>query len=552
MAADEKTDVPVEATASHVAAPKGSEAHGAGEASTALQIERDMSMRNTFRFWPKAIFFSFMLSLAIIMEAYDLNLMSNFYPFPAFKNRFGDEVDPDGGMLVSARWQTIINNGVQAGSIIGLLINGYVTEWFGYRKTMIGAMFFMIGGIFIPFFSTGLPMFLAGALVQGLPWGVFQTLSVTYAADLCPTKLRQYMTSYVNICWVVGGILAKGMLKGLMQRTDQWGYRIPFALQWIWPGPIIIAAIFVPESPWWLIRKGRYDEARKAVERLTSPSSGVHFDLDAHMEMMKATNQLEMEMSTGGNFWDCFRGVDLRRTEIACVVWLTQAFCGVPFMSYGIQFLINAGMSPDNAFTMGLVENCIGLIGCLLAWWIMNYVGRRSLYLYGLSAMFVILMIIGFMGIPTGKENEERLGWGIGALIITMLFLFQLSVGPSCYCLVAEIPSTRLRVKTVALARATYNLAGFITNALMPPMIGKNDWAWGAKAAFFWAGIDVIFLCWVFFRLPEPFGLTYSEIDLLFEHKVSARGFSQEKADALKPELDELARRTEKNVQEEL
>lgn len=121
--------------------------------------------------------------------------MSNFYPFPAFKNRFGDEVDPDGGNLVSARWQTIIGNGVQAGSIIGLLINGYVTEWIGYRKTMIGAMIFMIGGIFIPFFSTGLPMFLAGALVQGLPWGIFQTLSVTYAADLCPTKLRQYMTS---------------------------------------------------------------------------------------------------------------------------------------------------------------------------------------------------------------------------------------------------------------------------------------------------------------------------------------------------------------------
>lgn len=68
------------------------------------------------------------------------------------------------------------------------------------------------------------------------------------------------------------------------------------------------------------------------MQRLTSPGSGVHFDLDAHMEMMKATNQLEMEMSTGGNFWDCFRGIDLRRTEIACMVWLTQSFCGVPFM----------------------------------------------------------------------------------------------------------------------------------------------------------------------------------------------------------------------------
>lgn len=87
MAAGEKTDVPVEATASHVAAPKGSEAHGAGEASTALQIERDMSMRDTFRFWPKAIFFSFMLSLAIIMEVSSHFLLANKKKAKSFVNR---------------------------------------------------------------------------------------------------------------------------------------------------------------------------------------------------------------------------------------------------------------------------------------------------------------------------------------------------------------------------------------------------------------------------------------------------------------------------------
>lgn len=64
--ADEKTETPVAATAAHVGAPAASS--GAGEATTALQIERDMSMRDTFRFWPKAIFFSFMLSMSIVME----------------------------------------------------------------------------------------------------------------------------------------------------------------------------------------------------------------------------------------------------------------------------------------------------------------------------------------------------------------------------------------------------------------------------------------------------------------------------------------------------
>lgn len=122
----------------------------------------------------------------------------------------------------------------------------------------------------------------------------------------------------------------------------------------------------------------------------------------------------------------------------------------------------------------------------------------------------------------------------------------QLSIGPICYTLAAEIPSSRLRVKTVALSRATYNSIVFVTNTIMPKMVGKNDWNWGAKGGFFWAGIAVLFIIWGFFRLPESHGLTYSELDLLFEHKVSSRKFSREQADLLKPSLQDKAAQAEK------
>jgi SP family general alpha glucoside:H+ symporter-like MFS transporter len=61
---------------------------------------------------------------------------------------------------------------LQVGCIIGLIINGYITEWIGYKKTMVVSMIVMIGTIFIPFFSTSLEMFLVGAILQGLPWYV--------------------------------------------------------------------------------------------------------------------------------------------------------------------------------------------------------------------------------------------------------------------------------------------------------------------------------------------------------------------------------------------
>jgi SP family general alpha glucoside:H+ symporter-like MFS transporter len=55
---------------------------------------------------------------------------------------------------------------------------------------MVGSLVFMAAAVFIPFFSQSLEMFLVGGIIQGLPWGVFQTLAISYAADLCPTQLR--------------------------------------------------------------------------------------------------------------------------------------------------------------------------------------------------------------------------------------------------------------------------------------------------------------------------------------------------------------------------
>jgi len=538
----------MEKTTGNVATEKVTSTQGqhnaVDETSAAINNEHNMSVRQSLRFWWKAIVFSFFMSLCVVMEGYDTSLMNKFFAFQPFRNKFGDEIDADGNKLVSSRWQTIILNGTQVGCILGLIVNGYITEWIGYKKTMIGSMLFMTGAIFIPFFSTGLEMFLVGGIIQGLPWGVFQTLAISYAADLCPTHLRGYMTSWINMCWVIGGLLSTGILTGLMKNTTQWGYRIPFALQWIWPIPIILATFLAPESPWWLVRQGRIDEAKAAIRQITTPTDGVEFDLDAHVEMMVVTDQYEKQVGAGTNYWHLFRGSDLHRTEVSAMAFITQALCGVPFMGFGTQFMQGVGLSQDDSFHLTIGQDCLGLVGCFIAWWIMTRFGRRPIYLVGLSAIFIILLIVGFIGLaPSTNKNASLAG---GVLIILMIFCFQLSLGPICYSLAAEIPSSRLRVKTVALSRASYNSIVFVTNTIMPKMVGKNDWNWGAKGGFFWAGIALLFIAWGYFRLPEPKGFTYSELDLMFEHKVSARKFTREAADALKPALTDVAMQYEK------
>jgi SP family general alpha glucoside:H+ symporter-like MFS transporter len=493
------------------------------DAAQATKSEQNMSLMQAVRLYPKAVGWSVLLSTAIIMEGFDINLITNLLAVPAFKQRFGEQL-PDGSYEITAAWQAGLTNGAYVGEILGLMLNGIIAERYGFKKTMIGALTAVTGLIFIVFFVQSIEMLLTGLILMGVPWGVFQTLTTTYAAEVTPVALRSYLTTYVNLCWVMGQFLASGVLKGTSMRPDEWAYRIPYALQWVWPVPLIIGIALAPESPWWLVRKERYSDAKAVLLRLTSRNRETDFDADKTISMMKHTNELEKSVTSGTSYTDCFRGTDLRRTEIVCMTWFTQAFCGSSFMGFSTYFFEQAGLDTSNAFSMSLGQYAIGFFGVFVAWYLMLHFGRRSLYIWGQVAMCGILLVIGFLGIA--PKSNAAVQWCIGGGLLLFTFVYDSTVGPVCYSLVAELPSTRLRQKSVVLARNFYNCASIIGNILTPRMLNPSAWAWGAKSAFFWAGTCFACLVWTYFRLPEPKGRTYAELDILFEQRTSARKFA--------------------------
>ncbi|KAF2790919.1 maltose permease MAL61 [Melanomma pulvis-pyrius CBS 109.77] len=497
-------------------------AHLSEDAARATKSEQDMTLMEGLRLYPKAVGWSVLLSAAIIMEGFDIVLIANLLAVPAFKKAFGQQL-PDGSYEVTAAWQSGLTNGAYVGEILGLMLNGIIAERYGFKKTMIGALSAVTCLIFIVFFVQSIEQLLVGLILMGIPWGVFQTLTTTYAAEVVPVALRAYLTTYVNLCWVIGQFLASGVLKGVADIDSQWAYRIPYALQWIWPVPLIIGIAFAPESPWWLVRKERYEDAKNVLNRLTSRNRDTNFNADETISMMKHTNELEKAVSEGGSYIDCFKGTDLRRTEICAMTWFVQAFCGSSFMGFSTYFFEQAGLDTSNAFSMSLGQYSLGAVGVFMAWFLMGRVGRRTLYLWGQVIMCFLLLIIGFIGIvPAGNSGAQ---WGIGAMLLVFTAVYNSTVGPVCYSLVAEMPSTRLRQKTVVLARNFYNIASIIGNILTPRMLNPGAWNWGAKSAFFWAGTCFLCLVWTYFRLPEPKGRTYGELDILFEQRVSARKF---------------------------
>jgi MFS transporter, SP family, general alpha glucoside:H+ symporter len=221
-----------------------------------------------------------------------------------------------------------LGNGTAVGTIFGAFANGWLTSRYGYRKTLLCSLVAVTGFIFITFFAKNLPMLLAGSILCGLPWGVFATMAPAYASEICPMALRHYLTSYVCLCWALGQLVSAGVLNGFQSNTTQWAYRVPFAIQWIWPIPLAIVLWYVPESPFWLARRNRLDEAEQTLVRLASKKHP-RADIKKQLAMIVHTNKVEDEISTGSSYIDCFKGINLRRTIICMVVFVAQNTTGV-------------------------------------------------------------------------------------------------------------------------------------------------------------------------------------------------------------------------------
>ncbi|KAI1411179.1 general substrate transporter [Hypoxylon sp. FL1857] len=490
-----------------------------------------MKLSHAFKIYPKAIAWSMILSSCLIMEGYGTAVVGSYISYPPFRDKFGI-LAPNGEHQIPASWQNGIAGATNVGEIIGLQIAGVLCERWGYRYTLLSALVGVTAFIFFPFFANTLTVFLVGELFQGMAWGVFQTMTVAYAAEVCPVPLRHYLTTYVNLCWIIGQFISSGVLVGLVDRQDEWGYKIPFSLQWVWPIPIGIGTYLAPESPWWCVRHNRKEQAEASLKRLARNSGFSQRDADAAMALMIYTDEMEKQVSEGTTYWDCFKGVDLRRTEIVCFIWLAQTMSGTAIGGLSSYFYQQAGISNEDSFKLGWGQNGLNFVGTVATWFILNKVGRKTLVFWGMIVMFILLLITGFMGIHNPPSTAEA--WTAGTMVILLSATANFSIGPVVYTIVSEIPSTRLRAKSIIIARNAYNAINIaFVNIVSYRQLSPVEWNWGPKAAFFWAGTNIIFTIWIFFRLPETKGRTYAELDILFENKVPARKFASTKVETL-------------------
>ncbi|KAF9875232.1 MFS alpha-glucoside transporter [Colletotrichum karsti] len=493
-------------------------------AAAASDEEAQLSRKELFsKYWP-AVVYSTLLSLALVMEGMDVGLINNFFGHTAYLNKFGWP-DANGIQHIPTSWQAAIGNGNNLGSIVGLLLNGWLQSRYGSRKVYMGAMALMGCTIFALFFSVNVQMLFAANILCGIPWGIFQTLTTAYAAEICPAALRGYLTAWVSMCWGAGSFLAAGVLRGSLNLPGDLGWRVPYALQWVWILPLILVGFLAPESPWYLVRRGKLEEAEKSLRRLACKNHYTEETMAQTLALMKHTNEMEKIEAESASYRDCFRGTNLRRTGIVCMAWVIQILNGQSICTYATVFLKAAGMPEVQAFNYSMGIQSVNIVGTGVAIFLMGKVGRRIFYLYGSSIIGGAMLVIGIMGFVPGAKNVAL---AVAVVLIIVNLTFKTSLGPTCYVIVAETSSSRVRAQTIVLGRAIYVCGQVIVQQLNPRMLNDtaDAWNWGAKAGMFYFGLCLIWAVWIFFFLPETKNRTFAELDYLFQKKISARKFA--------------------------
>lgn len=305
--------------------------------------------------------------------------------------------------------------------------------------------------------------------------------------------------------------------------SGRWAYDIPFAVQWIWPVLLFVGIIFCPESPWWLIRKGRVEDAERSLKRLTNS-----LDTEQTVAMMLRTTQEENEIG-GASYWDCFKGTNLRRTEIAFCAWSIQVFSGLPLQGYNTYFFEQAGLSDNVSFSFSIGTFGMGLAGTALSWFLITWFGRRTIFLGGLVLMCLLLLGIGFASLAPASDKSAI--WAQPVLLLIWVFTYDITVGPVAWTVASEVSATRVRAKTIAIGRTGSYIVTIIFGVATPYMLNPTAGDWKGKSAFFYGGTCALSLIWAFFRLPELKGRTYEEMNILFWEKVPARKFAKTHVD---------------------
>jgi len=399
-----------------------------------------------------------------------------------------------------------------AGCLVGALVSGALSDRFGRKRLLILAGFFFTVSAVWTALAADFTVFVVFRLLGGIGIGLASNLSPMYIAEISPASMRGRFVS-VNQLTIVIGILAAQVVNWLIARpvppgataaeilaswNGQTGWRWMFGAEAL-PALLFFFLMFlVPESPRWLVKNGRAEEAGRILAKVGGPGF-------AGRAMDEIRTTLAAHEIGRVRFRDLLEPGLAKVLLIGVVLAVYQQWCGINVIfNYAQEIFTAAGYGVSDVLFNIVVTGAVNLIFTLVAIRLVDRLGRRPLMLAGSAGLALVFGLIG------ASYAVHSRGLHILLLVLVALALYALSLAPVTWVLLSEIFPNRIRGAAMSVSTFALWSACFVLTYTFP-LLNKGL----GPAGTFWiyGGISVLGFLFIRARVRETKGKTLEQIE---------------------------------------
>ncbi|ORY23921.1 and other transporter-domain-containing protein [Naematelia encephala] len=399
-----------------------------------------------------------------------------------------------------------------ASALLGCWLNDPVNNLLGRRGTIfVAAVFCLLSPIGSAFTQNWKQLFIT-RLLLGVGMGLKGSTVPIFNSENVPASVRGGLVMSWQL-WTAFGIFLGFCANLAVYKVGKLAWRLQLGSAFLPALPLVLLIFLCPESPRWLMKKHRYQDAFASLIRLRNSP------LQAARDLYYVHRQLEEEYAAVGRsnvfsrFVQLFTIPRVRRATLASfVVMLAQQMCGINIIAfYSSTVFQDAGYGPLQCLLASWGFGLLNFTFAIPAVFTIDTFGRRNLLLSTFPLMAVFLLATGLTFLMD-VGNSARV-----PLIAVFIYLFAIAYsvgeGPVPFAYSAEVFPITHREVGMGWAVATCLFWAAVLSLTFPRMKG----ALGPTGAFgFYAGLNVVALVMIFFLLPETKQLTLEELDYVF------------------------------------
>jgi len=397
----------------------------------------------------------------------------------------------------------LIVGAVTLGALVAAMAAGVLADRGGRRMTNIAAGVVFAVASLLCAAANSVPTLIAGRFLVGCGIGLTSVGGPMYIAEASPARVRGTFVSLFQLAVTVGILLAY-IVAAVLAPSSAWRWMLGLAAV---PGLLLaVGMAFMPESPRWLVKKGRRRDARAVLVQIDP-----HGDPDAELA------QLERDLAAEGQgTWGELLERGMRRALLVGIgLAVFQQVTGInAVIYYAPQIFQAAGFTSELtslAATTGI--GTINVLATFIAIWLVDRAGRRPLLIAGVLGMVATLAVLGVAFRTDSATSAAALTRITVVCLAAYIVFFAFSLGPIVWLMISEIYPLRNRAQAVAVSTAANWGANFLVSLTFPIMTARLG---SAPTFFTYATLGVLTLLFVIAKVPETKGKTLEEISKLW------------------------------------